>query len=193
MQSKLILEESEPMPHNKTISVGELPSTPLGNVWVALSEEGLVAVEFQTDHDRFAQTVHKLMGLPHNQISINSEKPVYVMNQISEYFSGKRCHFDLFIDWSVMTPFQAQVLRLTLAIPYGETSTYGEIAITLGNPKAARAVGRAEATNPMPLIIPCHRVLGSDGNLHGYGAADGIASKAWLLELESKVKFPDSH
>jgi len=83
-----------------------------------------------------------------------------------------------------MTPFQLQVLHLTLDIPYGHTSTYKELAKRLGNQFAARAVGRVEATNPIPLVIPCHRVLGSDGSLHGYGGPGGIKLKAWLLELE---------
>jgi methylated-DNA-[protein]-cysteine S-methyltransferase len=83
-----------------------------------------------------------------------------------------------------MSQFQAQVLKLTMDIKYGRTSTYKEIAAHLGNPLAARAVGRVEASNPIPLIIPCHRVIGSDGNLHGYGGPGGIKLKAWLLKLE---------
>jgi methylated-DNA-[protein]-cysteine S-methyltransferase len=83
-----------------------------------------------------------------------------------------------------MSPFQVQALQLTLNIPYGQTSTYKEIALRLGKPLSARAVGRAEATNPIPLVIPCHRVLGSDGGLHGYGGPGGIKLKAWLLALE---------
>jgi methylated-DNA-[protein]-cysteine S-methyltransferase len=168
-----------------TIFIGESPVTPLGNVWVANSERGLVAVEFQTDRQTFIHHVLKLMGNTPVQISLNAEKSASALRQISEYLDGERRYFDLPIDWSVMTPFQAKVLRLTYAIPYGDTATYGMIATRLGNPKAARAVGRAQATNPMPLVIPCHRVLGSDGGLHGYGAANGIESKAWLLELES--------
>ncbi len=90
------------------------------------------------------------------------------------------------IDWSVLTPFQQKVLQATLAIPYGQTRTYAEIAQQVGKPRAARAVGRAEATNPMPVVIPCHRVIGSDGKLHGYGAGEGLPTKAWLLELEGR-------
>jgi methylated-DNA-[protein]-cysteine S-methyltransferase len=92
------------------------------------------------------------------------------------------------IDWGGLnlTEFQEEVLRATLAIPYGETRSYGEIAGLVGSPRAARAVGQAEARNPMPLIIPCHRVIGSDGGMVGYGGPDGVDVKAWLLALEGR-------
>jgi methylated-DNA-[protein]-cysteine S-methyltransferase len=91
------------------------------------------------------------------------------------------------LDLSTSTNFQRNVLNLTLQIPFGHTSTYKDIAVQLGKMNAARAVGRVEATNPIPLVIPCHRVLGSDGSLHGYGGPGGIKLKAWLLELERPV------
>jgi methylated-DNA-[protein]-cysteine S-methyltransferase len=77
-------------------------------------------------------------------------------------------------------------LHFTVEIPYGQTSTYKVIASLAGNANAARAVGRVEATNPIPIIIPCHRVLGTDGSLHGYGGPGGIKLKAWLLDLERR-------
>ena len=85
-----------------------------------------------------------------------------------------------------MTEFQKKVLKAVCAIPYGETRTYGQIAAQIRFQSASRAVGRANATNPIPLVIPCHRVIGADGNLRGYGAGDGIATKAWLLALETR-------
>jgi methylated-DNA-[protein]-cysteine S-methyltransferase len=88
------------------------------------------------------------------------------------------------LDLSTRTKFQQQVLTFTSLIPYGRTSTYKDIALQVGKMNAARAVGRVEATNPIPLVIPCHRVLGSDGSLHGYGGPGGIKLKAWLLNLE---------
>jgi methylated-DNA-[protein]-cysteine S-methyltransferase len=100
-----------------------------------------------------------------------------LLHQITDYLSGKRYQFDLALDLSTSTNFQQQVLRLTSQIPYGHTSTYKDIAIHLGKINAARAVGRVEATNPIPLVIPCHRVLGSDGSLHGYGGPGGIKLK----------------
>lgn len=172
------------MANDHIIYIGEKEATALGNMWVALSENGLIAVEFQTDQQTFSQQVRKLVHHPRARIVIDAQRSAPALKQLVEYLNGERRQFDLPIDWSVMTPFQAQVLRLTCAILYGQTTTYGKIATRIGKPNAARAVGRAEATNPIPLVIPCHRVLGSDGRLHGYGAANGIESKAWLLELE---------
>lgn len=172
------------MVENKTIYIGEMPVTPLGNLWVAVSEHGLVAVDFQTDQQTFIQHVLKLLGSVNVRVTTHAEKTAPALGQIAEYLNSERQYFDLPIDWSVLTPFQSQALHLTYAIPYGATTTYGEIAARLGNPRAARAVGHAQATNPMPLVIPCHRVLGADGKLHGYGTAYGLETKAWLLKLE---------
>ena len=83
-----------------------------------------------------------------------------------------------------VTPFQVEALQATYNIAFGQVATYKEIAHQIGKPRAARGVGRAEATNPMPLVIPCHRVIGSDGGLHGYGGRGGLRTKAWLLRLE---------
>lgn len=91
------------------------------------------------------------------------------------------------IDWSALHPFQRAVLQAVYAIPYGETRTYADIAAQIGREHAYRAVGRANATNPMPLVIPCHRVIGTDGKLHGYGGGEGLKTKEWLLRLEGAV------
>jgi methylated-DNA-[protein]-cysteine S-methyltransferase len=114
----------------------------------------------------------------------NQSRTGKVINQLADYLNGTLRQFSLALDFSGMRSFQVDVLRLTSQIPYGETRTYKEIAVQIGKEHAARAVGRVEATNPIPLIIPCHRVLGSDGTLHGYGGPGGIKLKAWLLDLE---------
>ena len=88
------------------------------------------------------------------------------------------------LDTSTLSYFQAQALALVSDIPYGETRSYLGLAQAMGRPGAARAVGRANATNPLPILIPCHRVLGSDGSLQGYGGGNGVETKAWLLRLE---------
>lgn len=165
----------------KKISYAEKLNTPLGSIWAAVSKDGLVAVAIDIEQDAF---VNRLRKMGFDALEYNPEDVAAVLEQIDEYLAGVRRDFDLPIDWSVMTPFQQAALKATLAIPYGGVSTYGEIAKKLGSASAARAVGRAEATNPMPLVIPCHRVLGSDGELHGYGAGQGLLTKAWLLDLE---------
>lgn len=104
--------------------------------------------------------------------------------QVNEYFAGERKAFDLPLDWSSLKGFQSDVLRITLEIPYGEVLTYGDIAKRLGKPAASRAVGGALAQNPLPILIPCHRVVSASGHLTGFSAADGIISKSWLLKLE---------
>ncbi|MEE8522805.1 MAG: methylated-DNA--[protein]-cysteine S-methyltransferase [Thermoanaerobaculia bacterium] len=103
------------------------------------------------------------------------------VEQLREYFAGERRHFDL--DLAPRgSGFQQQVWRYLTGIPFGETRSYGEIAEHLGRPGAARAVGRANATNPIPIVVPCHRVVGADGSLTGY--VGGLAIKQGLLELE---------
>jgi methylated-DNA-[protein]-cysteine S-methyltransferase len=164
------------------IYVGKEIDTPVGPVWVALSEAGLVAVELSDEPDYLIKLLPKL---GYKQVVSDRGKTSAALLQVREYLHGERQEFDIPIDWSGLTPFQEKALRATWAIPYGETSTYGEIASQLGKPNSARAVGRAEASNPMPLVIPCHRVLGKDGGLHGYGAGKGVETKAWLLALEA--------
>jgi len=105
-------------------------------------------------------------------------------SQLREYFFEGRKIFNLPLDLSGLSVFTREVLNLTCSIPWGEVASYGELASRLGNPKAARAVGGALARNPIPLIIPCHRVVASDGSLHGYSASGGIALKERLLQLE---------
>lgn len=104
--------------------------------------------------------------------------------QFSEYFSGKRTQFDLPLDLSEATPFQKKVYAVLSRVPFGEVRTYRWLAQKIGNPKALRAVGLANAKNRWPLVIPCHRVVGSDGFLTGFSAPGGLELKASLLNLE---------
>jgi methylated-DNA-[protein]-cysteine S-methyltransferase len=108
-----------------------------------------------------------------------------VREQLAEYFAGERTAFDLPLAMEG-TPFQRQVWAALREIPYGETRSYGELARALGSPDAARAVGLANGRNPISVIVPCHRVIGADGSLTGFGG--GLARKRVLLELESPVK-----
>jgi methylated-DNA-[protein]-cysteine S-methyltransferase len=105
-----------------------------------------------------------------------------VRRQLSEYFDGERDEFDVPLAMTG-TPFQRRVWQALQRIPYGETTTYGELARRLGRPSASRAVGLANGRNPIAVIVPCHRVIGSDGSLTGYGG--GVERKRLLLELEA--------
>jgi methylated-DNA-[protein]-cysteine S-methyltransferase len=113
-----------------------------------------------------------------------------LQQQIRAYFDGNRVAFDVPLDLSDRTPFQRRILRACLRIPCGRTRTYAQLAATAGYPSAARAVGATMAANPLPLIIPCHRVVRSDGGLGGYSADGGIALKRRLLDLEARTIPP---
>lgn len=104
-----------------------------------------------------------------------------VRRQLEEYFEGSRRQFELDLEPDT-TPFQRSVLSALQEIPYGETRSYQDIAVAVGNPKAVRAVGSANGNNPIPIVIPCHRVIGSDGSLTGFGG--GLDAKRFLLDLE---------
>jgi methylated-DNA-[protein]-cysteine S-methyltransferase len=166
--------------------IGSTRTTQLGDLWVALSERGLVALAFGVRREAFDASVRK-QAAAHVEVVRGTEPAALgeATRQLGEYLDGERRRLDIPIDWSMLrSDFQRMALKAVLAIPYGETRTYGEIAAQIGCPQAPRAVGRANATNPMPLVIPCHRVIGSDGKLHGYGGAGGLKTKQWLLEME---------
>ena len=157
-----------------------LNNSPVGDLRVVASPSGLVAVEWTHSLPRLEIYLARFgADVEENQRAIQPYAA-----EILAYLRGKRQRFDFKIDWSTLRPFQALALKAVFAIPYGQTRTYADIAAQIGRPRAFRAVGRANATNPMPLVIPCHRVLGTDGKLHGYGGGDGLPTKEWLLKME---------
>jgi O-6-methylguanine DNA methyltransferase len=167
------------------IYTGWLASSPIGPMWVVASRNGLLMVEWDMPSVEINQQVERRFHQPAIYDQRRTAEPI---RQLAAYLDGNLRQFSLPLDLSGMTPFQKQVLSLTAQIPYGQTSTYKEIAILSGKPNASRAVGRVEANNPLPIVIPCHRVVGSDKSLHGYGGPGGIKLKAWLLQLEqSKI------
>jgi methylated-DNA-[protein]-cysteine S-methyltransferase len=172
------------------VSIHCLTPTPIGPIWIAVSEQGLAGIEIGGGREDF---VKGLARRGFRQVVDDPGGALDAARQIEAYLAGERRGFDLPIDWSGMRPFQMEALRRVLAIPYGQVTTYGEIARQLGRPRASRAVGRANAANPLPLVIPCHRVVGSDGGLHGYGAPGGLSTKAWLLELEGVETIQKLH
>jgi methylated-DNA-[protein]-cysteine S-methyltransferase len=108
-----------------------------------------------------------------------------VRRELDEYFEGDRRRFDVRLDWRLSHGFRNEVLRKLVRVPYGETASYAEMAARAGRPRAYRAAGSACATNPMPLVVPCHRVLASGGGLGGYGG--GLDVKKYLLRLEGAL------
>lgn len=163
------------------VYIGELSHTPLGTIWLAVSDQGLTAVDLWDDR---AQFVAKLQATTGQAPIYAPAQTAVAAQQLQAYLAKERTTFDLPIDWSVMTPFQVTVLQAVAKVGYGRLTTYKQLALDLGQPTAVRAIGRANATNPMPIVVPCHRVLGADGKLHGYSAAGGLETKAWLLRLE---------
>lgn len=146
--------------------------TPIGKLLLAGDDDGLSLISFPRGAMRRAPEPGWTA----------SEKPFSnARRQLDEYFSGERREFDLPLK-PEGTAFQLAVLEELRRIPYGSTSTYGEIANRLGRPKASRAVGAANGRNPLPIVIPCHRVIGSNGALTGFGG--GIETKKALLDLE---------
>jgi methylated-DNA-[protein]-cysteine S-methyltransferase len=155
-----------------------LYNSPLGAISASVSTRGLVRVEWAEDREH-PREIATPAARPQDRRLAES-----ATQQISEYLLGKRRDFDLPIDWSILTPFQQQALQAVMEVPYGQVRTYAEIAALIGKPRACRAVGAANGANPMPLVIPCHRLIGADGKLHGYGGRGGLATKAWLLKME---------
>lgn len=150
-------------------------ATPLGNVVVAVDERGaLVAVDLDESGPLSRRT----------DVERAPARAAHVRRAMEGYFAGELRTFDLPLA-AGGTEFQERVWAELRRIPYGETISYGELARRLGNPKAVRAVGRANGRNPIAIVVPCHRVIGSDGSLTGY--AGGIERKRFLLELESRV------
>lgn len=159
------------------IRIGALNDTPVGDLRLVASEQGLIAVDWvdtQLDFDSFLRPFDMDAIAPY-------------ADQLREYLEGKRREFTFAIHWAIFRPFQKEALQAVYKIPYGETRTYSEIAMEIRRPRAYRAVGRANATNPMPIVIPCHRLIGMDGKLHGYGGGEGLRTKEWLLRLEGAV------
>jgi O-6-methylguanine DNA methyltransferase len=157
--------------------------SPVGPVWVAATDVGICAVRLGAGQPEglFAWLSKYIDPAPPRE-DPSALAPTLV--QLREYFSCTRHEFDLALDMRG-TPFQRAVWAQIARIPYGTTTTYGEIARQIGHPRAARAVGGANGANPLPIIIPCHRVVGARGALAGYGA--GLATKATLLQLEGAL------
>ena len=155
--------------------------TPVGSLLLAATEIGLVRVAFAVeDHDA---VLHVLADRISPRILSSPTRFDDVAREIDEYFAGRRHTFDVPLDWRLSTGFRQAVLRVLPTVAFGHTASYAAVAQLAGSPKAVRAVGSACANNPLPVVVPCHRVVRSDGSMGGY--LGGAATKRLLLDLES--------
>ena len=169
------------MKFDPSIVQTRVPS-PLGVIAIAATPQGLTGLWF-TENQRYLPP--KLSGPA--AWPDDAAHPVLkqARQQLGEYFAGQRRHFDVPLDLRCGTAFQQSVWQALLGIPQGETISYGEVSRRIGNPAAVRAVGGAVGRNPVSIIVPCHRVMGSNGTLTGYGG--GLTRKTALLQLEGAL------
>jgi methylated-DNA-[protein]-cysteine S-methyltransferase len=154
--------------------------SPIGPLYVAVSAKGLCRIDFDPDPADFLAHLDPLARSERNPSALAD-----ATRQLDEYFAGRRVTFDLALDLERVKPFQRAVLQIAQRIPLGKVWTYGRVAEALGKPQASRAVGQALAHNPVPVIVPCHRVIASGGGLGGY--AGGLERKRRLLALEGAL------
>jgi methylated-DNA-[protein]-cysteine S-methyltransferase len=166
------------------IYYGQLQDPGLGKIFLAANERGLVSVAIGGTKARFVEQVSKRTG---SKLIEDSSRVQASLRQLKEFLSGKRKGIDLPVDLSQFTDFQCRVLWATSMVPPGQMTTYRDIARRIGKPRAARAVGQALASNPVPIVIPCHRVVAKDGSMTGYSGGKGVETKVRLLKLEGAI------
>jgi len=165
---------------SEIISVSRINKTLVGDIFIAQSSKGICSLEFgRISERRFLKQLAEVLG---PKVSFEKRSLPIVEVQLKNYFAGKVTSFSLEVDLRKVTAFQRQVLRQTMRVPYGRTSSYGDIASRIGRPAAYRAVGNAVGANPIPIVIPCHRVIASDGGIGGFSS--GLSNKKKLLALE---------
>lgn len=155
--------------------------SPVGALLIAATEQGLVRVAYASEgHDAVLQSLADRIS---SRILLAPDRLDAAARQLDEYFTGKRREFSVPLDWRLSAGFRSTVLRHLPEIGYGHTASYAAVAKLAGNPTAVRAVGSACATNPLPVVVPCHRVIRSDGAMGGY--LGGVQAKRILLTLEA--------
>ena len=160
------------------VAYGAIPS-PIGTLTAVVTRRGLLALAFESED--LEALLHRVAARLTPAVVHLRSATTEVRSWLDSYFSG-RVDTELPLDHSLITPFQDRVLAATASIPPGEVRTYGQVAALTGNPRAARAAGRALGANPIPVVLPCHRVVAADGSLHGYGG--GLDRKRFLLDHE---------
>ena len=160
----------------------------VGRLFLAVGARGVLAVGFDDAEPAFQARLRRAGLLPVR----SPEQVAPALAQMRDYLEGRRERFDLPLDLHALSEFQRRVLLAASEIPRGQVHTYGGLAARIGRPRAARAVGRALGSNPIPIILPCHRVLASDGGLGGYSGGRGVETKRRLLRLEGALP-PEAH
>ncbi len=158
----------------------DVTESPVGPLFVALTDRGLCRISYDPEPERLAEQLARTFGTR----VLRAPKAVDpVFRELDEYFDGRRQSFDLPVDLRGRAGFSRAVLEKLARVPFGEVTTYGALAAQAGRPRAARAVGTIMNRNPIPIVLPCHRVIGASGDLVGYGG--GLDRKRQLLDLES--------
>jgi methylated-DNA-[protein]-cysteine S-methyltransferase len=158
----------------------DLADTPVGELLLAVTARGLCRIAYRPDEalvelaDDFGARILRL-----------TRRTDPIRRELDEYFAGRRRNFDLALDLTPVAGFERSALDELARVPYGQVTTYGSLAAKIGRPKAARAVGGAMNRNPIPIVLPCHRVVGANGSLTGYGG--GLDRKELLLRLEGAL------
>jgi methylated-DNA-[protein]-cysteine S-methyltransferase len=156
--------------------------TPIGTLFAAATDRGVCRISYDADPDRELDRLARTFGLR----VLRAAKPLDPLRrELAEYFAGKRRDFDLPLDLEFIADFNRRVLGELARVPYGEVVTYGQLAARAERPRAARAVGTVMNRNPIPIVLPCHRVIGANGKLVGYGG--GLDRKEALLRLEGAL------
>jgi methylated-DNA-[protein]-cysteine S-methyltransferase len=160
----------------------DVVDSPVGSLFVAVSSNGLAALSF---HDQGDEDLERLAAFAGPRVLRSPRSVDPVRRELDEYFARRRRTFDLSLDLRGLAPFTVSVLEELAKVPFGETTTYGALAARVGRPRAARAVGTVMNRNRIPIVLPCHRVVGASGDLVGYGG--GLPRKIALLELEGAL------
>ena len=156
--------------------------TPIGPLLLAVSDHGVCRIGFDPEPERDLESLARQYG---PRVLRSPRSVDRVRRELDEYFAGRRRSFELELDVRYLPAYNQAVLRRLAQVPYGTTTTYGALAAQTGNPRAARAVGTVMHRNPIPIVLPCHRVVGASGNLTGY--AGGLDRKEQLLRLEGAL------
>ena len=169
-----------------TVGYDRLDS-PLGPLWVAITPKGVATIHYGAEPSE--AELRRLVRVYGPAVVPDHRRSSALARELEQYFAGRRKSFDLDIDLSGLTAFQRKVLAQTARIPFGDLLTYRTIAKRIGNEKASRAVGGAVGSNPIPIVVPCHRVVATDGSLGGYSG--GLAAKRALLAIERGADVPE--